>query len=132
MWEFASGQDVRMFEGNTSDVTAVAVTPDGKHIVSGSHDKTLKVWDLASGCEVRTLRGHTESVSAVAVTPDGKHIVSGSHDNTLKVWELASGKCLASFQADGPIYACAISSDGKTLVAGDALGRLHFLRFEEF
>jgi len=65
-----------------------AVTPDGKQIVSGSVDDTVRVWDLASGQLVRTLTGHTNIVEAVAVTPDGKQIVSGSADHTVRVWNL--------------------------------------------
>jgi hypothetical protein len=41
-----------------SSVTAVALTPDGKWVVSASMDGTLKVWDLATGRALRTLRGH--------------------------------------------------------------------------
>jgi WD40 repeat protein len=58
----------------------VAVSPDGKRIVSGSHDKTAKVWDAATGQETLTLKGHTNPVTSVAVSADGKRIVSGSED----------------------------------------------------
>ncbi len=75
-----------------ASVSAVAVTPDGRHVVSGSEDNTLRVWDLASGETVRTLSGHTDAVMAVAVTPDGRQAVSGSGDKTLRVWDLASGE----------------------------------------
>ena len=51
----------------------MAATPDGRHVVSGSEDNTLRVWDLATGETETTLQGHTSSVSAVAVTPDGRH-----------------------------------------------------------
>lgn len=67
--------------------TPPAVTPDGRHVVSGSNDYTLRVWDLATGETKETLQGHTSSVIAVAVTPDGRHVVSGSYDYTLRVWD---------------------------------------------
>ena len=72
---------------HTLACTAVAVSPDGRHIVSGSWDKTVKVWDLASGACVRTLEGHSIAVTSVAVSSDGRHIVSGSYDKTVKVWD---------------------------------------------
>ena len=74
------------------------MTPDGRHVVSASSDKTLKVWELASGRAVATLQGHTDGVTACAVTPDGRHVVSASEDQTLKVWELASGRAVATLQ----------------------------------
>ena len=65
---------------------SVAWSPDGKRIVSGSLDATVKVWDADTGAETRTLKGHTQFVNSVAFSPDRKRIISGSGDNTLKVW----------------------------------------------
>ena len=56
----------------------MAFSPDGKRIVSGSQDKTVKVWDAQHRQETLTLKGHTGWVSSVAFSPDGKRIVSGS------------------------------------------------------
>jgi WD40 repeat protein len=79
-------------------VNAVAVSPDGRFIVSGSDDRTVKVWELESGRLLRSLEGHTGGVNAVAVSPDGRFIVSGSSDRTVKVWELESGRLLRSLE----------------------------------
>ena len=73
--------------GHTGSVTCVAISPDGKRIVSGSWDNTLKVWDADKGQEILTLRGHTAPVLCVAIGPDSKRIVSSSGEGTLKVWD---------------------------------------------
>ena len=65
----------------------MAFSPDGKRIVSGSDDNTVKVWDADKGTETLTLKGHTDQVTSVAFSPDGKRIVSGSWDKTVKIWE---------------------------------------------
>jgi WD40 repeat protein len=70
-------------------------------------------------------------VEGVAITPDGRRAVSASRDNTLRVWDLESGKELALLTADGFTTSCAVSVDGRTIVAGDVLGRVHFLRLVE-
>ena len=67
-----------VLKGHNGYVSGVAVTPDGKEIVSGSYDKTLKVWDLRTGRCRATLRGHFEKVNRVAITPDGKEVISCS------------------------------------------------------
>ncbi|MCS7161473.1 MAG: WD40 repeat domain-containing protein, partial [Gemmatales bacterium] len=72
--------------GHTGSVYSVAVTPDGKYVVSGSRDNTVRLWDLASGKEVRRFTGHTNWVLSVAVSHDGKYVVSGSEDKTVRVW----------------------------------------------
>ena len=128
MWDIKSGDEIQTFEGHTNSVEAVAVTPDGKHAISGSGDKTLRVWEIESGEEMQTLEGHTDWVYAVAVTPDGKYTISGSYDNILRVWDIKTGQTIASFSGDGPLLACAISPDGITIVACDASDRVHLLR----
>ena len=111
-------------------MNGVAVTPDGLRAVTVSSDKTLKVWDLVTGAVLHTFEGHGGSVTGVAVTQDGQRAVSVSRDNALKVWDLATGNVVATFVADGYPDACAVAPDGTTFVAGDALGRVHFLRLE--
>jgi WD40 repeat protein len=130
VWDLESGRALRTLEGHSSFVSGVAVTADGQRAVSASHDKTLKVWDLESGCMLRTLEGHTNWVSGVAVTADGQRAVSASGDNTLKVWDLESGLPVASFHCDASVLCCAIAR-GRTIIAGDAGGRVHFLVLEE-
>jgi hypothetical protein len=74
--------------GHQDWVWSVALSRDGKTLVSGSRDKTIKVWDLATGKELRTLKGHQDLVRSVALSSDGKTLVSGSGDKTIKVWDL--------------------------------------------
>ena len=67
-------------------------SPDGKYIVSGSDDRTVRVWSVDTGQQIRRLDGHTNFVMCVCVTPDGKHIVSRSSDNTVRVWLVDTGQ----------------------------------------
>jgi WD40 repeat protein len=131
LWDLESGQTIRTLEGHTSSVYAVAVTPDGCRAVSASYDRTLRLWDLESGQTIRTPEGHTKSVNAVAVTPDGCRAVSASDDQTLRLWDLESGKEMAIFIADGSMTSCTFVRNGRTIVAGDELGQVHFLRLVE-
>jgi WD40 repeat protein len=106
------------------------VTPDGRYAVSGSSDKTLKVWELSTGREVRSLAGHSYGVNAVAVTPDGRYAVSGSSDKTLKVWDLETGLSPITFCGEDPFDSIAVAHDGRTVIAGNRSGHLHFLSLE--
>jgi len=74
--------------GHTREVTSVAFSPDGTHIVSGSWDKTIRIWDAQTGITIAgPFYGHTREVTSVAFSSDGTHIVSGSWDKTIRVWD---------------------------------------------
>ena len=82
---------IRTLEGHTSEVRSGIYSPDGSHILSASHDKTLKIWDAASGNLRRTLEGHRDWVTSGVYSPDGHRILSASNDGTLMVWDATSG-----------------------------------------
>jgi hypothetical protein len=109
---------VRRFTEHDSGVTSVAVTPDGKCVVSGSGDNTVRLWELATGQEVRRFTGHESTVRSVAVTPDGKYVVSGSADNTVRLWELATGQEVRRFTGHELwVNSVAVTPDGQYVVS---------------
>ena len=109
----------RHLVGHVGEVLACAVTADGRRVISGSEDGTLRVWDLATGQQIATLQGHAGWVHACAVTPDGRRVVSGSSDRTLKVWDLATGHEVATLQGHaGWVHACAVTPEGRRVVSG--------------
>ncbi|MCU0638071.1 MAG: hypothetical protein MUE87_05585 [Methanothrix sp.] len=66
----------------------------------------------------------------MALTADGRRAVSASSDQTLKVWDIESGSIICSFTGENAMFCCAVSPDGRTIIAGEASGRVHFLRLE--
>jgi len=97
----------------------VAFSPDGKQVVSGSGDDTVRLWDAATGAPLQTLEGHTGWVSSVAFSPDGKQVVSGSGDDTVRLWDAATGAPLQTLEGHtGWVCSVAFSPDGKQVVSG--------------
>src|SRR5262249_49463085 len=73
-------------------VRDLAISRDGRFVLSASRDRSIIKWDLASHKRLLTLRGHTLDVNSVDVTPDGTSAVSGSWDHTLRLYDLERGK----------------------------------------
>jgi WD40 repeat protein/serine/threonine protein kinase len=130
LWDLKSGQPVRTLEGHTDWVTAVAITPNGRRAVSASVDETLRVWNLESDQSPRILQGPIDRVNALAVTPDGRRAIAASVNHMLRVWNLENGEYIAGFTGEGPISRFAIRPDGRTIIANEKSGRVHFVRLD--
>ena len=100
-------------------VWSVAFSPNGKQVVSGSFDKSVKLWNVETGTELSTMSGHSHNVSCLAFKPDDPNIlVSGSWDKTLKIWDLSTAACLSTVNVDSEVKSVAFSPCGKTIAAG--------------
>jgi WD40 repeat protein len=94
IWDAETGQPAGKLAGHTAAVHCLALSPDGKRLLSGAgdlqhRDCTVRLWDTASGKELKPFDGHKAPVTCVAFAPDGKHAVSVSHQQTI-LWDLTA------------------------------------------
>lgn len=84
---------IQVFEDHDSAVEAIALAADGRILVSGSHDNTIRVWDLQTRECLQVLEGHTLCVNSVAITPDARVIASAGRDAEIRIWNRQTGEC---------------------------------------
>lgn len=80
----------------------VAFSPDGRTLLSGSSDRTIRLWDVSREEPLRTLAGHEGWVFAAEFSPHGRLIASAGGDETIKIWDARSGECLKTHPMSRP------------------------------
>ncbi len=80
LWDSASGELVRELKGHNDVIYSLIFSPDGRSVISGSWDATLRVWDVSTGGELTSIKGQG-TIYALAITPDGTHILAGGGEN---------------------------------------------------
>ncbi len=131
LWELPSGAKRLSFEGHGSsgfftsrDVPALAFSPDGKTVVSGAADGSIKVWEATTGKVLKTF-AVAEGISSAIFSPGGNILAATSKEVIL--WELATGRELGRITAGSEGGARAFSPDG-TLLAVATLSHVEIWR----
>ena len=97
----------------------IAVSADGRRLVAGLNDGSVRHWDFLTGIPLQNEQLHDGPVTAVAISPAGDFVVSGSADNTAAVWDVETGRLLARFPGPAAtVESVAISPDGNLVAVG--------------
>ena len=115
---------LKTFTGHKEIVWCVVESQDGKTIISGSGDKTIKIWDKETGKCLKTLEGHRGWIFSLVESRDGKTIISGSNDGTIKIWDKETGKCIKTLDVGSAVVSLAESHDRKTIISDSADGAI--------
>lgn len=108
-------KSVHTIAGHSNWVCAVAISPDGQMLASGSSDNTVKLWNLSTGEEICSFKGHLERVDSVTFSLDGKTLATGSSDNTVKLWNLRTQQEICTITGNiSRVFPIIISPDRKT------------------
>ncbi|KAG2078506.1 WD40 repeat-like protein [Suillus decipiens] len=120
VWDLERGMQVgEEWEDKDGGITAMASSPDGKTVTTGSSDGVVKLWNVNTGKVIKTLAGHTEVVQSVCWSPDGGRVVSGSVCGTFITWDVKSGETIIGpINAGEYMFVVCYSSDGKMIATG--------------
>lgn len=121
------GKVLYLYRGHKLRVIAVAWSPNGTYIASGSLDKTVQVWPAnpANHAHPFTYRGHTDSVNAVDWSPDSQRVVSGASDKTVQIWDALTGEHVTVCRGHTDVVMTVKwSPDGQRIASGSADGTI--------
>ena len=97
---------------------SVAFNPDGKQLLAGASDRTIRLFDSASGKQTRIWKQHADWVQTVAFAPDGARFISASRDRTARIFDTASGEVLATYSGhDAPLLSAIFPPKASTAIS---------------
>ena len=116
VWSADAPDKAAEIEGHKSSVWAVAFSPNGEVLATGSYDSTVSLWDVASGKLRNSADSHKNWVTCLTFSPDGATLATGSEDTTVKLWDVASGNEKATLEGHkGTVRTVIFSPDGNLL-----------------
>lgn len=120
LWNARTGEHSADFIGHTDPVVALAFSPDGNTLASGSL-REIRLWDLTARATspAAVLQGHRDMVTTLAFSPDGRTLASTSFYGTILLWDVETGQLRHRLPAHtDSIQALAFSPDSEILVSG--------------
>jgi WD40 repeat protein/uncharacterized caspase-like protein len=126
LYEISSGKLIAVLRGHANSVNALAFSPDGRLLLSGSSDKTAVIWDIAANSQLHVLKGrHARYVSAVAFSSGGSIAVTAAADGLIQFWRVSDGHPIgAAFGHATGVTALATSAEAGLIASGSAEGEI--------
>ncbi|KNC81517.1 hypothetical protein SARC_06163 [Sphaeroforma arctica JP610] len=121
-------------KGHDKDINTVAVAPNDRMFVTGSHDRTAKLWSTQDLSLLGTLRGHKRGIWHAEFSPVDRVVATASGDKTIKLWSITDFTCVKTLEGHtGGVLKLAFMSRGMQMAssAADGLCKIWTLKTSE-
>ena len=113
--------------GHTNYVVGLALSPDGKKLVSISKDRTVRLWDLTLERSKKSILPHFREIQSIAFSPNSRMLASGGQDGAIRLWNLTNGQSERALSGHKKsVDTLIFSPDNHTLISGDSSGLIRF------
>jgi WD40 repeat protein len=123
IYDVIKGTVLKTLDGHTDAVNDIAISRNGKYLLSGSNDKTARLFNLTTGKQIRVLPVDCWKVTSVCFSSDDQYALTGCNDGTIKVWEVETGKLIKTITAESATTRDVAFNQNSTIVFGAFLLR---------
>lgn len=119
LFDRTTGKVRYVLEHGGEYVHAVAFSPDGRTLATGSNDPGgfIQLWNCQTGARIKVLNGHDDAVLSVAFSHDGTRLLSSSYDKSARLWDLATGQEVMAYRGHTWwVWSAAFSHDDRSVV----------------
>ena len=128
LWDLNTGNFRRLFRGSGGKpipgrtervnypVQSIAVTQNGRFVVSGKTDGSVEVWDGYNGALIRTFTRSRGAVADIVITSDTRRIISAHYVSSVYVWDVAAGSAICELKTTGLVSQLVLSQDSRFLL----------------
>ena len=119
IWDLEQGSFIESLTFHAKDVVAIAFSPIGTVLASGSQDGMVALWEVGTWEMIESFLGYAEGVSSLDFSPDGSKLAMGGYRNQLGVWRLEDGERLHYYDGSGPhlVNKVTFTQDGREYYA---------------
>jgi WD40 repeat protein len=117
-----------VFKGHSDTIKGIAFPPNGRYLVSGSDDQSVRIWNLRDGSsKIMPVTGRTSFFLSVAFSQDGRYIAGGNLNNSLCIWDSRRQKLVAKWPGHSSgVWCVEFTPDGKGLISGGGNGMVKY------
>jgi WD40 repeat protein/serine/threonine protein kinase len=125
LWSPGTEKAILTLPNFHEDVSALAFSPDCRHLATASKDKLLRIWDVKEGRLLQTLKGHDTRIRSVVYGAKGERLLSADYAGNVKTWNLTTGKETSTLATQFSDASCvALSADGRRVAMGTLGGSI--------
>ncbi len=130
--DIISGRQLSLFCHHSDDVNAMAISADGRFVLSSDDSGKFYLWRLLTGEIMTDLTDEQHVVTVIAVTPDGRFVLTGQRNNhSILIWDMSQGEIVSTLdEHENIVTSIATTSDGRYFLSGSADGSLRFWKVQ--
>lgn len=115
LWDVGAKRTHKSFKGHQKAINSLCFSLDGRLIISGSKDGSIRIWEVADGTSRILNYDHGISVS---ISPNGRLVAASSSRGIIRIWDVVTTRLLEELEKHGDHVHVAFTPDGKGLVTG--------------